>query len=761
MANEYSIKDIGIAVVDKKTLSCDFNIGADEFFARFGHVAPGNLPKDIITEAINNKRTDVKLGRKDQKPLDEFFQTVRSTADRMNTGIHTGFSASEGDERAQAEALKSQGGASREIQYNDQDPSTEGIETYDSTTGKKEGEIILGDKGAYGELVPIEIIEKIETHYEFNGEEDIEEDRKSSGLFKITNPSETDKIWDIDLTFKKDKPASIDDAIAIKNLDPGAETEIEYEIEEFEQPALKITEFISTQNNEELETYSLSTSEENRILFNITAKNTKDFDLLEAKIKKEIPEGYANVDILSTSVGSAEIVDGFVEWTIETLTPDEEAIISLNMSIEVSSAEEKINTGKVFVEYSANKALTGIEFDKFDAYSNNFVGMEVYQEDDNPDMYECRVIFENESDFQVQLVNLDVKNALTNKERLDIDPNEIPPIASGARWESITWETETEDGEEPKFFKTVEFFLISERKISTSCLITIDDIELAVALMAGKLDYSVGSILSFRESAFDVLHQIRNTGGADLNEVIIEDNLQAGYLPPEAENIELYVVRPPEDYNHEGFEDDEEIDWDDLGEEIAIDPSFVEITPADEGSESSHLIKITLSELRDSAMGMFLPGMIIKAKYTITADKPARDTEFVSDVKYWGNTYPSGAAILIEPEVFTIPVVHERKKIRKGKRITALATEGEYEIVLRLKNNGDSVLTNVELRDIVPGNFEYGEESIETSSVESLEGKDMLVWVIEELGAGETTEITYKISGTGDDYKASEAQFSV
>ncbi len=505
----------------------------------------------------------------------------------------------------------------------------------------------------------------------------------------------------------------------------------------------------------------MSTSEENRILFNITAKNTKDFDLLEAKIKKEIPEGYANVDILSTSVGSAEIVDGFVEWTIETLTPDEEAIISLNMSIEVSSAEEKINTGKVFVEYSANKALTGIEFDKFDAYSNNFVGMEVYQEDDNPDMYECRVIFENESDFQVQLVNLDVKNALTNKERLDIDPNEIPPIASGARWESITWETETEDGEEPKFFKTVEFFLISERKISTSCLITIDDIELAVALMAGKLDYSVGSILSFRESAFDVLHQIRNTGGADLNEVIIEDNLQAGYLPPEAENIELYVVRPPEDYNHEGFEDDEEIDWDDLGEEIAIDPSFVEITPADEGSESSHLIKITLSELRDSAMGMFLPGMIIKAKYTITADKPARDTEFVSDVKYWGNTYPSGAAILIEPEVFTIPVVHERKKIRKGKRITALATEGEYEIVLRLKNNGDSVLTNVELRDIVPGNFEYGEESIETSSVESLEGKDMLVWVIEELGAGETTEITYKISGTGDDYKASEAQFSV
>ena len=758
---EYKIKDVGIAVVDKKTLSCDFSIGVDQFFARFGHIAPADLPKDLVKEAITKKRTDVKLGRKDQKPLDEFFTQVRSTADRMKPGTQTGFSSSEGAERAEAEAMKSQGGSSRTIQYDDRDPSTKGIDTYDKATGKKEGVIILGPKGAVGELVPIEIIEKIETHYDFNGESDIEDDRKSSGLFKITNPSETDKIWDIDITLKKDKPATIDDKIAIKNLNPGKEEIIEYEIEEFEPPALKITEFISTQNNEALETYSLSTSEANRILFRLTAKNTKDFDLIGMKVKKEIPEGYGNVDVLRTSAGNAKIVDKFVEWTIDTLAPNGEATISLNMSIEVSSAEEKINTGKVFVEYSANKALTGIEFDKFDAYSNNLVGMEVYQQDDNPDMYSCRVIFENESDFQMQLVNLDVVNALTNKERLDIDPNEIPPIASGARWESVTWETETENGEEPKFFKTVEFFLISERKISTMCAITIDDIELAVALMAGKLNYSVSSIMSFRESPFEVLHQVRNTGGADLNEIIIEETLQAGYLPPELEKIELYVVRPPEEYDHEGFDAEEDIDWEDLGEEIAIDPSYVEITPADATSENSHVVRITLSDLRDSAMGMFLPGMIIKAKYTITADKPARETEFVSDVKYFGNTYPKGAAILIEPETFTIPVIHDRTKIRKGKRISAMAAEGEYEIVLRLKNAGESTLTNVELRDVVPDNFEYGEESMETSSVDSLEGKDMLVWVIEELGAGETIEVTYKITGTGEDYKASEAQLSV
>jgi len=70
-------------------------------------------------------------------------------------------------------------------------------------------------------------------------------------------------------------------------------------------------------------------------------------------------------------------------------------------------------------------------------------------------------MFMNESEFQVKLVNLDVKNAETSNQVLDIDPNEIPIIAAGATWTSLPWETETDDGLEPRFLKTVEFFLIA------------------------------------------------------------------------------------------------------------------------------------------------------------------------------------------------------------------------------------------------------------------------------------------------------------
>ncbi|WP_457556835.1 COG1470 family protein [Candidatus Harpocratesius sp.] len=760
MADKYNIKNVGKVVLDKKTLMCDFSVTSDQFFVMFGNLASSNLPRKVIQDAIKKSGKDVKIGKKDYNPLKSFFEQVQSSSERMESSTQMGFDASEGMERAEAEKMKSEGGK-REIEYQ-KDSSTGKIFTHDKTTGNKEGEIILGPKGAVGELVPLEIIEKVETHFEFNGEADIEEDRKTSGLFKVINPSSTDKIWDIDVSFKKEKSASIDENVSIKSLEPGKEYEIEYEIEEFEEPALKLTEFISTQNDESIETYSLAPGNANRILFKITAKNTTDYDLKDIKIKKEIPEGYMNIDIVETSNGQAETdIDNFVVWTVDTIKAGSEVSLKLNMSIEVHSAEEKINTGKVFVEYFATKALTGIQIDKFDAYSNNFVGMEIFQQDSNPDKYDCRVIFENESDFQMQLVNLDIVNATNNEKVLDIDPGEIPPIASGARWESVEWETETENGEEPKFYKTVEFFLVSDHKITTMSSITIDDIELAVAMMDGKLRYSISSIASFQQNTFEVLHQVKNTGGADLNELIIEDRIQSGYIPPKPEEIELFIVRPPEDYNHEGLDEEEEIDWEDLGEQITVDPSFIEIEPATETSDSEHLIKISLTELRDSAFGMFLPGMIIKAKYTIIADKPPRDTEFVSNVRYLGNTYPAGAQIEIIPEAITIPVVHERKKIRKGKRISALASEGEYEIVLRLTNTGENVLTKIELRDVVPDNFEYGDYSEEPSEVKSLEKKDMLVWVIEEIAAGDTVEIRYKITGTGEDYKASEAQFSL
>lgn len=665
-----------------------------------------------------------------------------------------GFSADESAEKQQAEEMKTYSGESEEIQYENR--SGDIIETFDTKTGKKEGEISLGSNGAKGKFVMLEVIEKSENHYEYNAETDIEEDRKTSGVFKIKNPSDSDKIWDIDVTFKKDKDVGLDDEIHLKNLDPSEEKEYEYEIEQFEEPALKISEFVSTVNDEDTLSYSLSTGDTNKVLFKLILKNLMDYPLTNVVVKKEIQAGYSDVDVLGNSVGSVDNDSEFIEWKIDNFAANAEAELKLNMSIQIEDSSSKVRTGTISAEYSSpNKALTGLEIDKFDAYSNNFVGVSEEQNDDNPDDYDCSVLFMNESEFQVKLVNLDVKNAETSEKVLDIDPEEIPIIAAGATWTSEPWATATEDGLEPRFLKTVEFFLIASRKVSTFGTIAIDDFELAVAAIAGKLDYSLVQLMSYRITPFDALLQVKNTGGADLNEIIFEETIQEGYVPPKPEDVEVYIVRDDES-ELEGSE----ADWENLGDPIEIDSDLIEISPNNQEPDTEHVFRIKLTDLKDHAMGMFLPNMIIRVKYPIEAYKPARDSEFVSNVRYIANTYPAGAPIEFVPAPEArIPVLHLRRKVLKGKKIHATSTEGEFEIVLTVKNTGDTFIENVPMRDVVPDNFEYGSYSLEPASTDNLEGKDMLIWDIDRIEANEEFEITYTITGKGE-YKASDAQLS-
>jgi hypothetical protein len=772
----YNISGVGRAEVDKKELTCDFNISADAFFSRFSNLADELSSESMsdIRTAIDSKKAQKYDGKKYRDQLEDFFSKVESktksggsSAPASSSGSKKmGFGSDEAKEQDSSQAYKEMDTEGTTIHYKNRDSSGK-ILTKDHETGEVEGEIILGEKGAEGLPIPIEIIEKIEATYEFNAEEpkDDPEARKVSGLFKIKNPSSKDHIWDVDIFIDKENAKGVDipEHIKYKNIDHDEEQTLEYKIQEFQTPPMKIKEFISTLNDENTETYALSTASSNVVLFRLNVNNTADYPLNEVVIKKEVQEGYQDTQILETSLGTASIEGNEIVWKIDQFDPGSEAVLKLNMSINIAGADVKARTGKVSAEYKADSTLTGLKFKSFDAYSNNFVGMEVGQKDDDPDMYEVDLVFQNKSDFQIKVVNLDIVNADTKEKVIDIDPHDIEPLASGAKWVSLQAEVKTTDGIEPMFYKLVEFFVLADHIYSTMGTIAIEDIELAVAMMKGQIKYSVTQLPSFRVEKFEVVLHAKNTGGADLNDLIMEHVIQAGFLPPKPEEIELFVVRPPEDYDPGTAEDDPlEVKWDnpDLGEQISLDESLIEITPNDQEPTAEHTVKINLTNLRDNAIGMFLPGMIIRAKYPLTAFKVAKDTEYISNVKYTANTYPAGAPMEVIPEGITIPVIHIRKKLMKGKTVRALPEEGNYEIILSIENMAPTDVEQVVARDVVPSNFEYADFSIEPGKYDSLEGKDLLVWTIDKIASGAKTEIKYKITGKGD-YKASDSQFSV
>ena len=81
------------------------------------------------------------------------------------------------------------------------------------------------------------------------------------------------------------------------------------------------------------------------------------------------------------------------------------------------------------------------------AYEGKFMRPQV-EKDEEPDTFQCQLVFQNTSDFMVRLVNADVWNPADESQKfVDIDPGEIPELPADASWYSNFWEFYAEDGE--------------------------------------------------------------------------------------------------------------------------------------------------------------------------------------------------------------------------------------------------------------------------------------------------------------------------
>ncbi|MHA1790995.1 MAG: hypothetical protein ACTSVI_00025 [Promethearchaeota archaeon] len=241
--------------------------------------------------------------------------------------------------------------------------------------------------------------------------------------------------------------------------------------------------------------------------------------------------------------------------------------------------------------------------------------------------------------------------------------------------------------------------------------------ELAVASIEGSISYDVSHLPSFRESELHATLKMENTGGADLNDVLLTERIQEGFKPPLPEQVVMTLN----------------------GKEINVPDDAIIVVPADQEPEQSYEVKVSLDNLREQDIGVYHPGEVIEVTYPIIAYKPSKDVIYKADARYEANTYPAGAPLVIDPvpgaEV-EITVVHIRQRVMKGKEIIALDKKGEYEITLYVTNKGQFGLENYEIQDHVPPEFEFSNMSEEPELLKS-KGRKILKWVIEKIAPGE------------------------
>ncbi len=706
-----------------RRLRAHLNVSSETLFDKFS-----DLTADLSSESVSAVRSavdsgaEVRLKGNTSSEVNDYFEKIKSLSGKL------GFGADEMNEYNKAQDYKRRQMDSGEMAY-----ESDTIETIDHDSGQKEGVIKLAKGKTEGKLVPVKILEKSKIYLEHDGS-DAEEESITSGEFSIENVSSKDRLWDIDLTLKDiDSTDFENETLSIYELAPGEKEEKSYEVKEKAARHIDVTEFISTLNDPDTESYSLVLNADNEIYYSITVTNVTDHKLENVEIIKFIPDLFERARVERSTAGETDegtFDEGKgIKWVIEELKAKAEEILELKLEVNVEDKDTKVRSGKIYAKYSAPISLSGLSIDKFDAYTNNSFYTGFSETDETPDRYECQFVFENKSEYLVRLVNADVYNPVNDSKFVDVDPGEVSPLPEGAKWKSNIWEFDAEAGREPVFKTKVQFFVIADHQIATEGILEINDVELAVASIAGELSYDIEELASFRETTFNVNMKVENTGGADLNEVILTENIQNGFRPPESATD--VVVS----YN---------------GDEIEVDADNIII--------NSDGVTVKLDDLKDKPLGAFKPGDFVEVTYPIVSDRPDKSIIYSSDVVYNANTYPAGKPLEVIPEVIEIPVLHVRKRIIRGKEITALSAEGEYEITLYVVNTGDFALRNYEMADKVPENFEYSGLSLEPVEVTKEEGSDILKWKVEKIEAGDRFEIKYKLSGTG---KPSDAQTSM
>ena len=478
-----------------------------------------------------------------------------------------------------------------------------------------------------------------------------------------------------------------------------------------------------------LESFGISIDKENVVWFAIGLRSMFEKAISKVKVVKELPGEFVGSMIRSTSHGRADVQGDKVIWTIERLEPEQTAVLKFSSNITVSDITAR-KTGAVTITFEGSSSFAGgLDIEKYDAYTRNRFFVDVIERDEEPGVWDCKLVFENASEFIIQLFNADVYSPEDEGMKyVDIDPNDVPLLPAGAQWHSKKWRYESE--EYPSFRKKLEFRVMPDFQTLVKGSLGISDVILEIASITGDMSYDIEQVPTYKEKDIFASLKIINNGSAPLNEVsVTQQFFDKEFQPPKADEVKLV--------------------WDD--NELELGANAV--------SFDGSVFKISLNDLRNSETGMFEPESTLKFEYPIHCVSPVQGAKFESEIFYRANTYPMSQELEFTPLVPVVEALHLRRKFRIGKEVEPIGSLGTYRIILSIENIGTAILQNLVLMDKVPDSFEYGSYSQKPQITDEV-GSDTLKWNIEKLEAGERVEITYEINGTGE-YSPSDAQLGL
>jgi len=567
-------------------------------------------------------------------------------------------------------------------------------------------------------------------------------DQNVDGLLRVNNPSEKDRLWDIDIFLNKLGSTDVEEKHQpIQELEAGQEHSSDYSVSG--PVMLSVRERIDTKPEREQErsTSAVCTDEVQNIVIELEVENVGPVDLHNVEVTREIPEQITIGEGETHTVGKNTLT-----WIVGDISPGGKRTLPLNAEL-LTEVIDEVSAGMTSATYSADATLSGMSIGELDAFCRGFSYMDV-EEDERPDNWRCQAVFENRSSFAVDLVRLQVKQAGTDELLFDITDVEKDVHPDG-RWESqIAVVPATE---EPNFNQELGFTVIPRVTHSTEGSINLEQYTIKVLEAEVNKTYSTDILRTYREATVNSEITIKNTGTATINLMRLTDDVPGIFNSPDLDQISCTI-------------DGDELVRDQFRIEVREGVTIEQEALSPDGLGHTMLLTIGTK----GPIGLE-PGQEMSISYPLIAPDPTPNNDTVSAPlrsDFSSERFGPVATRLVEGGP-SIRVIHKRRKFSTGKEVYPAGGAGRYEVLIMFQNRSDSALQDLLIHDIVPSSFEIkgynirSDSGVREAEMEKADDENgiKVTWHIPVIEKDERIEVIYELVGDSDaEYKVSEAQ---
>ncbi len=494
------------------------------------------------------------------------------------------------------------------------------------------------------------------------------------------------------------------------------------------------------------------------VRFNI--KNSTDAEMV-VDFDKEMPTQIIAKEIPSLPSGTLNVEAGRLSLREYRILPRDSKAIEVK-SLIIAEKPDAFRSGKITYRYFGEGiTISGLGIEEVTGTLNVRHHVDKSERSEQRGVWDNYVIIENLSRASIKVVaeiGVISGKILTPEEggaeirgsiewripgRRDYDTIVMEPVIVGPGETTRIGPFTLQSDEEPKVSTNLRIWIIPEIIKRVSGEFLIEDIEIPV--IWGRItkevsvehpSYIMGmtdkQLVGHLEESVNVTIKVDNLGSATVDHVIIRDVIPADFKPPRIADIKISLIKG--------------------GGEITVPPEMIRISlePQDPDPSREHRLTIEIFGIAYYLGESLLrgEGVVINYKMIAADPKPHKTYELPAEADLAVTPDIRPLRIKLE-EVPTLETLEAIRKIAKSKEVLPGEVEGEYIVIVTLRNEGDLPVRNYEHIEQLPPTFEFITERATPApeTVEEIIEGLSIKWLIQEIRAREEFKIQFVVRG--------------